>query len=97
MANVSDIYLDIYCTLATKLSFQSGKESVGTTTFRFPDRSFFKKWHWKGTVGGGGGVYNDKRDNLDDEVWEGGEECMQFTNNTQTKTKLKSSVAAGSK
>ena len=41
---------------------------------------------------GGGGVYNDKKDNLDDEVWEGGREggptigCMQFTNNTQTKT-----------
>ena len=42
---------------------------------------------------GGGGVYNDKKDNLDDEVWEGGREggptigCMQFTNNTQTKTR----------
>ena len=23
---------------------------------------------------GGGGVYNDKKDNLDDEVWEGGRE-----------------------
>ena len=47
-------------------------------------------WMWGGEAGstshimsprirnpaeeGGGGVYNDKKDNLDDEVWEGGRE-----------------------
>ena len=47
-------------------------------------------WKWGGEAGstahtmnlnvrkhveeGGGGVYNDKKDNLDDEVWEGGRE-----------------------
>ena len=50
-------------------------------------------WKWGGEAGstahamnlnvrkhveeGGGGVYNDKKDNLDDEVWEGGREGDQ--------------------
>lgn len=49
---------------------------------------------------GGGGVYNDKKDNLDDEVWEAGGPTtgrMQFTNNTQTKTRERETEERASK
>ena len=92
----------IVTVLGTKLSFQSVKESVGTLgDFPLPRWIIFQemKRHWKGTEGRRG-VYNDMKDNLDDEVWEEGDHRVHASSSPTTrkqkqqeKQRLKSSVA----